>query len=256
MTKLDSTQPNGTPAWIDLGIPDLDRAMEFYGAVFGWEFDVGPEEMGRYTMCLVEGREVAAIMPTHDESATEFWWNVYFATDDVATTVSKAEAAGGQVVVPPMDVMDKGRMALVKDPVGAQFGLWHGQNHVGTRLVNEPNALLRNDLVTPDPGAARAFYASVFDFGLDSDGYLGDDDFTFLRRPDGHEIGGIVGDPAATSSAWGTLFMVDDADATAQRASAAGGTAAAPYDMVYGRMAEIRDPFGTPFSVGAPKFGG
>jgi hypothetical protein len=29
--RIDSTQPLGTPTWIDLGIPDLDRAMAFYG---------------------------------------------------------------------------------------------------------------------------------------------------------------------------------------------------------------------------------
>ncbi|SFS96417.1 hypothetical protein SAMN05660874_04584 [Saccharopolyspora flava] len=95
----------------------------------------------------------------------------------------------------------------------------------------------------------------MFGFALDSEGYLGDDDFTFLRRPDGHEIGGVLGDPAATSSAWGTLFMVADADATARRAAEAGGSAGAPYDMPYGRIAELHDPFGTPFSVGTPKFG-
>ena len=46
MTHVTQNQPDGTPTWIDLGIPDLERAMQFYGAVFGWEFDVGPEEYG------------------------------------------------------------------------------------------------------------------------------------------------------------------------------------------------------------------
>ena len=30
MSYVTANQPNGTPTWIDLGIPDLDRAMEFY----------------------------------------------------------------------------------------------------------------------------------------------------------------------------------------------------------------------------------
>ena len=29
MTELITKQPAGTPTWIDLGIPDLDRAMTF-----------------------------------------------------------------------------------------------------------------------------------------------------------------------------------------------------------------------------------
>ena len=189
MSAVTTNQPLGTPTWIDLGIPDLDRAMAFYGSVFGWEFDVGPEEYGRYTMCLLGGRKVAALMPNPDENATEFWWNVYLATDDLDATVARSAAAGGALLMEPMDIADQGRMAMVRDPSGAQFGLWQGRAHVGCELVNEPNTLLRNDLVTPNPGPAREFYAAVFDFTLDGNDDLPGVDFTFLRRPDGHEIG-------------------------------------------------------------------
>ena len=68
-----------------------------------------------------------------------------------------------------MDVTDVGRMAVVRDPVGAQFGLWQGRTHIGCEIVNEPDSLLRNDLVTPTPGPARDFYPAVFDFTLDND---------------------------------------------------------------------------------------
>jgi predicted enzyme related to lactoylglutathione lyase len=250
MSFVTSNPPDGTPTWIDLGIPDLERAMEFYGALFGWEFDVGPEESGRYTTCLLHGRRVAAIMPNPDPNATDFWWNMYFATQDCDSTAKRVSEAGGTLIQAPMDVMEFGRMAIVKDPVGAQFGLWQGRTHIGCEIVNEPGALLRNDLVTPTPEPARAFYAAVFDYTLDGNDDLPGVDFTFLRRPDGHEIGGIMGMPG-TSSAWGTLFEVADTDAAVERAVAAGGTSRPPEDFVYGRIATITDPFGTEFTVGA-----
>lgn len=249
MSEITTNQPLGTPTWIDLGIPDLEQAMSFYGAVFGWEFDIGPEEYGRYTMCLLRGKKVAAIMPNPD--ATECWWNVYLATDDVDATAARATAAGG-TVLDTMDIADQGRMAIVRDPSGAQFGLWQGAAHIGCELVNEAGALLRNDLVTPNPGPAREFYTAVFDFTLDGNDDLPGVDFTFLRRPDGHEIGGIVGDPSATASSWGTLFQVTDADAAVAAARAAGGTADDATDMQYGRTANVTDPFGARFTVGAP----
>jgi uncharacterized protein len=115
--------------------------------------------------------------------------------------------------------------------------------------VNEPNSLVRNDLVTPTPTPAREFYAAVFDYTLDRNEDLPDLDFTFLRRPDGHEIGGIVCDQGAPSSAWGTAFEVTDTDAVVERAVAAGGTSGAPEDILYGRIAVITDPFGAEFSV-------
>jgi predicted enzyme related to lactoylglutathione lyase len=251
MSFVTENQPDGTPTWIDLGIPDLERAMAFYGALFGWEFQVGPPEMMRYTQCLLGGRRVAALAENPDPDATAFWWNMYLATGDCDAAVRRIGAAGGTVVMEPMDIPDQGRMALARDPVGAQFGLWEGRGHVGCEVVNEPGSLLRNDLVTPDPGPARAFYAAVFDFTLDGNPDLPDFDFTFLRRPDGHEIGGIMGVAGAPSSGWTTLFEVADTDAAAGRATAAGGTATAPEDFVYGRTATVTDPFGTEFTVGA-----
>ena len=251
MSYVTSNQPDGTPTWIDLGIPDLERAMEFYRALFGWDYQVGPTESGHYTMCLLHDRPVAAIMPNPDPDATDFWWNVYLATNDCDRTAERVTDAGGTLLVAPMDVMDQGRMAIVRDPVGAQFGLWQGRAHIGCQVVNEPNSLVRNDLATPDPTRARDFYAAVFDFTLDRNEDLPDLDFTFLRRPDGYEVAGILGAPDAPSSAWDTTFEVTDTDAAVERAIAAGGTSGVPEDIPYARIATITDPFGTPFVVGA-----
>jgi predicted enzyme related to lactoylglutathione lyase len=68
MSVVTENQPDGTPTWIDLGVPDLDRALDFYGAVFGWEFDIGPAEYGRYTTAYVKGGRVAALAPSSDPS--------------------------------------------------------------------------------------------------------------------------------------------------------------------------------------------
>jgi predicted enzyme related to lactoylglutathione lyase len=249
MTHVDQNQPDGTPTWIDLGIPDLEGAMAFYRALFGWEFQVGPPETMRYTQCLLNGRRVAALAENPDPEATEFWWNMYFATADCDATARRITDAGGSLVMAPMDVTDQGRMAIAKDPVGAQFGLWQGRAHTGCQVVNEPGSLVRNDLITPTPEPARAFYAAVFDFTLDGNQDMPGFDFTFLRRPDGHEIGGVMGLPDAPRSSWSTTFEVADTDAVVAAATAAGGTASPPEDFIYGRMATITDPFGTEFSV-------
>jgi uncharacterized protein len=249
MSLVTENQPDGTPTWIDLGIPDLDRAMSFYGALFGWEFDVGPPESDSYTTCLLRGEPVAALAQNSDPGAHRFWWNVYFAAADCDRTAERITAAGGALVDEPADVMDQGRLAIARDPTGAQFGLWQGRKHIGARLVNEPGSLVRNDLVTPDPGSARAFYADVFGFTLDGNPDMPEFDFTFLRRADGHEIGGIMGAPGAERSEWNTTFEVADTDAVVAAATAAGGQAGEVQDMIYGRIATLHDPFGAEFSV-------
>ncbi|RZS44163.1 hypothetical protein EV193_10138 [Herbihabitans rhizosphaerae] len=249
MSYVTENQPNGTPTWIDLGVPDIDRALEFYGALFGWEFEKGPAEYGSYTMCRHNGKRAAAISQ-NAEPGEGTWWNMYVAADDCDATAKRVVDAGGTLVIEPMDIMDQGRMAIAKDPTGAQFGLWQGRAHLGCEIVNEPNALVRNDLVTPNPGPAREFYATVFDYTLDANPDMPEFDFTFLRLPAGNEIGGIMGNPEAPSSRWETLFEVADTDETVARARAAGGTATDPEDTVYVRQSQITDPFGTPFTVG------
>lgn len=254
MSDVTEHPPNGTPTWIDLGVPDLRRALDFYAAVFGWEYDAGPAATDGYTIARLRNKAVAGIAAAEPDPGGT-WWTVYFATADCAAAVARAEAAGATVVVPTDEVPDRGTLAVLRDSVGAPFGLWQGDPFVGCELVNEPGTLLRNDLITPDPEPARAFYTAVFDFTLDGDDKQPGMDFTFLRRPDGHEIGGIIGVPQAPSSSWGTLFQVEDTDATVARIRAAGGSADDPEDMPYGRLAQAKDPFGTPFSLGGPTSG-
>ncbi|MFI0261197.1 VOC family protein [Streptomyces sp. NPDC017056] len=250
MSRVTGNQPEGTPTWIELAVSDLDRAMDFYGALFGWTYETETTDAGaRYAVGLVGGRRAAGLREVPDASGGP--WTMYMATDDCDGTAKRIADAGGRVLWGPADIRDYGRAAVAVDTVGAQFGLWQGRAHVGCEVVNEPGTLVRNDLVAPDPGPARAFYAAVFGYTLDGNPDMPDVDFTFLRRPDGHEIGGIMGDPAAGDAGWATLFEVADTDAAVARAVAAGGTASEPEDTVYVRQARVTDPFGTEIVIGA-----
>jgi predicted enzyme related to lactoylglutathione lyase len=216
MSQIDRNQPLGTPTWIDLAVTDLEGAQAFYGSVFGWDFETDAHG----TRCLLRGLPVAGLR----EADAGEGWIVHLATDDCDGTAKRAAAAGATVLEAPHEVGDVARVASAVDPTGARFGLWQGRTLPGCRLVNEPDTLVRNDLVTADAVAARAFFTTVFDFILDGNEDLPGFDFTFLCRPDGHEIGGIVGMAEATRPAWVTTFEVADTDATVARARAAGGT--------------------------------
>ena len=51
-------------------------------------------------------------------------WVSSFATADVDEAVQKAKKRGGQVLVPPTDIPQFGRAAVLKDPEGAAFGIF------------------------------------------------------------------------------------------------------------------------------------
>ena len=48
---------------------------------------------------------------------------VYFAVDDSDRTVEEAAGMGGQVLVPPTDIPNIGRFAILNDPQGAGFAV-------------------------------------------------------------------------------------------------------------------------------------
>lgn len=268
MSHVTTPQPNGTPTWIDLHTPEYDRALEFYGALFGWEYSEEPTPSGRRSAtCLLRGRPVAAITQTHPQphsqtqphpqTTTGSGWTMYIATADCDGTVKRITEAGGTLLYGPAEATPQGaRTAIAEDSVGARFGLWQAGTRIGCEIVNEPDSLVRNDLLTPAPEQAREFYRTMFDYTLDLNEDMPGMDFTFLRRPDGHEIGGIFGTPAAPTSAtatptstWATTFEVADTEAVVHRATTSGGTSTTPEDIPYGRIATITDPTGNEFSV-------
>lgn len=259
MTQVTGNLPDGTPNWLDIGVPDLERAKTFYGTLLGWQFEDAGPEAGHYNQCKLRGAPVAGMMQNPDDAPDEYWWTVYFAADDCDGLAKRAADAGGEVVMPPMDVMSIGRMAIVRDPQGGQFGLWQGREHHGSAIVNEPGSFVWNELVTPDSNAAGDFYQAVFGYELEP--MPGDMDYTVLRRAsDGRYVGGILGgadmvlgNGRTAVPTWMTYFAVADADEAVRKVTAGGGTVdSGPADSPYGRSAAVRDPFGVPFHVMKP----
>ncbi len=71
------------------------------------------EEAGHYTIVSKAGKQVAAISPAQNAGPPR--WTTYINVDDVDAVTKSAEAAGGTVIVAPMDVMSAGRMAIFRD---------------------------------------------------------------------------------------------------------------------------------------------
>jgi len=245
----------GTPNWVDLQTTDQASAKAFYAGLFGWTYDDQPMGEGAvYSMAELGGEHVAAIAPQSPElkaAGAPPMWNTYIAVDSVDDAVTKVEAAGGQVAMPPFDVMDAGRMAFVLDPSGAAVALWQANQHIGATLVNETGTLTWNELVTTDPAAAK-FYEQVLGITT-STMDMGTGVYTLFHVGD-DMVGGSIPPPMeGVPNHWHVYFAVDDADATAARATELGGSVmVAPFDTPVGRMAVLTDPQGAVFSIIKP----
>lgn len=249
-----TTYRHGTPSWVDLASPDLSASKDFYGTILGWDYDDRDNDQPgvSYTMALLDGKPVAGMMPHSAEAGFPPVWSTYVHVDDVDATTAKAEPAGGQVLVPPMDVMDQGRMSFLMDPTGAAIGCWQPGVHTGAAVVNEPGALCWDELITPDVDAAAAFYAAVFGWHAQP-GPMGDMAYTMFAIGPSPEDGvaGAMNPPMpGIPPHWAVYFAVADADATVADAAAKGATVVAPpMDIPVGRMAALLDPTGVPFSI-------
>jgi len=246
----------GTPNWVDLQTSDQDDAKRFYGGLFGWTYDDQPMPQGPvYSMAQIDGDNVAAIAPQPPDMAAAGvppMWNTYIAVDSVDDAVARAEAAGGRVAMPAFDVMDAGRMAFLLDPGGAPVGLWQAGRHIGATRVNEPNAVVWNELITADPAGSAGFYQQVAGITT-SVMEMGDDKYTMFEVS-GQPVGGTTPPQMpGVPNHWHVYFSVADADATAAKAAELGGSVlVAPFDTPVGRMAVLSDPQGAAFSVMQP----
>ena len=138
--KIVTEYPDGVFSWVDLSTTDTVGAKAFYGGLFGWEFEDQPIDIGGvYVMCLIDGHNVAGIGSQPPEMAAQGippFWSSYIKHDDVDAIAAKISEAGGNLMMPPIDVMLAGRMIMGADPSGAAFGVWQPRNHIGAAIVN------------------------------------------------------------------------------------------------------------------------
>lgn len=253
MTKYE----HGVFNWVDLSAKDMRAANDWYGELFGWTADVQDTHGGPpYSLCALGEKSVAGmgqLSPEMQAAGVPPTWNTYIAVDDAAATAAKVTEHGGQVVMPVMDVMNAGKMAVFADPQGVTFCIWQADQHIGAERVNEPGSFSWTELVTPDIEAARAFYGQVFGWTLKATDFGG---MTYhLIQVGDRDIGGVVpldGEPGQEGLVphFMVYFTVENAEASMKKVKATGGTVLVPPTTIpVGTFSVVADPQGAVFTL-------
>ncbi|MDG9717609.1 VOC family protein [Streptomyces sp. DH24] len=242
----------GTPCWVSLMVHDVAATQVFYGALFGWEFRPGPQQLGPYVRALLDGREVAGIGRLPADRHLPVAWTPYLASDDVDATAETVRLCGGTIGVGPLDAADAGRLAIGSDPSGAVFGIWQAAAYLGTAVTGVPGTPTWNELLTFDSASTAKFYKSVFGYQEEAEACAGLDHVTL--HLDGRPVAGIhgLGDGLLRDRGphWITYFEVDDLDQALTRVKELGGQVLVPAgDGPRGRVATVADPEGARFSL-------
>lgn len=242
----------GTPCWVSLMVHGLTTTQDFYGELFGWEFQPGPQQLGPYVRALLDGQEVAGIGQLPPDRHLPVAWTPYLASDDVDLTAETVRLCGGTIGVGPLDADEAGRLAIGSDPSGAVFGIWQAGAHRGTGISGVPGTPAWHELLTFESESVAKFYETVFAYE-EKPVPSPDLDYVTLHIA-GRPVAGIhgVGNalPRDRGPHWTTYFEVADTDATVTHLTTLGGhILTPPHDSPHGRVATVADPEGARFSV-------
>ncbi len=263
----------GGPIWIDLSTHDIEAAVTFYREMFGWDVAASGPEYGGYRMIAADGKNIGGMMsslmgpegPT-DEPQSPTAWTVYLHTADIVATSDRTAAAGGAVVVPPMDVGPLGKMACVTDPAGAFVGFWQPGEFGGMEAVAGPGLPCWFECMSKDFDAALPYYRDVLGWdvhwmGESDDGapahvreQPADGSFKYVTHGGDDGVAGLCDAsawlPEGVPSYWRLYLGVADTDAAVEKLKALGGRVLdGPVDSPFGRLATVADPQGAQFQI-------
>lgn len=257
MPIVESYAP-GTFCWVELGTTDPNVVKPFYAGLFGWtavDMPMGPET---YTLMRIEDRDVAGgykIDPERMPGVPPHWM-LYVAVADADQAAAKASELGATMLMAPFDVPGVGRMAVIKDPTGAVISLFQAGDHKGMGLAGVPGTMCWGEVATREAGKAGEFYSGLFGWTLKPSG----GPYTEIMS-DGRPIGGILQMgaefPPHIPAHWMPYFLVENCDASAEKAKELGGTVCVPPTDIpnTGRFSVLNDPTGAFLSIFQSKMG-
>ncbi len=120
----------GAFCWADLQTRDREKAMQFYGSLFGWEFLPGKDKDAEGYLHIRNGEQYigglppAGSLPPHVPSH----WLAYIQSADCAGQSARAEELGAKVLLPPTTIEGSLRFSVLSDPQGAVFALFEPQH--------------------------------------------------------------------------------------------------------------------------------
>jgi predicted enzyme related to lactoylglutathione lyase len=219
---------HGRFVWYELMTTDTAAAKSFYGEVIGWGAEPGPPGMD-YTLFTAADTMVAGLMDLPADAramGSPPSWICYVAVDDVDSAAERMTRLGGKVHVPPRDIPDVGRFAVVADPQAAVIALFKSSDPVPEQPagLGTPGHIGWNELVAADWEAAFPVYADLFGWQKAEAVDIGAMGTYQLFAIGGQTLGGMFTKPPTVPVPfWLPYFNVGDIDAAAGRVTAGGG---------------------------------
>lgn len=219
----------GRFVWHELMTSDTRAATAFYADVIGWTIEDSGMPGLDYLIASAGKDMVAGIMtmPPHAAAGgAKPAWLGYIAVDEVDVAAVHLSAHGGTLHRAPEDIPGVGRFAVVSDPHGAVFCLFHSDTPGGEAVkLMAPGHVGWNELMCADVEEAMAFYHRLFHWQKDTAMDMGPLGTYQMFAVGGNAIGGMMRKPPEMPGPhrWQYYFTVEGLDAAGERVKAGGG---------------------------------
>jgi predicted enzyme related to lactoylglutathione lyase len=112
----------GAFCWSELMTRDTAAATSFYTALFGWKTKVSQGAGFPYTHWQNDGADIGGMLAIREEwGPMPPCWVNYVQVANCDEAAAQATSLGGKVCMPPMDIPNTGRFAMLQDPQGAML---------------------------------------------------------------------------------------------------------------------------------------
>ena len=258
---MSKNTPLGNFVWYELLTTEPEAAQTFYGELIGWTtqaLDGGPVP---YSAWVNNGTPLGGVMQLPDEVKQQGvppYWIPYVSTPDVDKTLSDAQAAGGRVLMGPMDIKTMGRMATIADPQGAALTVFSPETDVPAKKGQaEIGEFSWHELASTDAAAGFDFYRKLFGWVKTESMDMGEAGlYQMYGQSSELSVGGMFDKPKEMPvSAWVIYIRVDSVDDRAEQVKELGGQVInGPMDVPGGdRIAQCLDPQGAMFALHSTK---
>lgn len=247
----------GNFCWGELYAKDINKLSKFYTSLFGWEIEsISLPENEPYYIFKTHNVGISGGIQLNKEMGNlRPHWNSYVLVNDIHESVTAAKKLGARVMKDVINVLNKGKMAVILDPTDAAFSLWEAMdaNEQSSLTQSMPGNIGWNELVTNDTDKSGQFYTDLFKWTVSCQEWLPGETYTTFLNADG-PVAGMRRPTEKLNTAgprWWLYFTVSNLKEHMAKAEEMGGHVG--HDPItipgIGRFAMIRDPDGVCFSI-------
>jgi uncharacterized protein len=251
---------HGRFIWYGLMTPDMESAKAFYTKLLGWSAPDASIPDPDFTVLNMRSDAVAGFMRLSEEAADMGampMWIGYVGVDDVDATARQVQTLGGIVHVPPTDVPEISRFAIISDPQMATLALfkWRDPSQHKAPQVEKSSYVGWHELLAEDWEKAFAFYSAIFGWQKADAEIEATGTYQTISIA-GQTIGGMFTKPAMVRIPfWLYYFNVADIDTASDTVKSGGGQILeGPVEGAGGRWTtRCLDPQGAMFALQGPR---